>query len=1001
MLSLEEIIKYDKNENARVFHNLLSRCKSGYAVPYIGAGLSMFVGLPLWNGFLSELKEQCKYKNFDLDNPLVAADEIERQLGSGTFYKYFQKVFHSDKNDEWWKELIKKNNISQQAVSVIPRLFHGPIITSNYDKVIEAVHNFNIEVALPDEVKKLEDTNDEVKHLIYKVHGCVSQPEKIVFTGKSYENYYGDNPNHVRILSKFFKRFNLVFMGCSVNLINKDKPIELWEKLVSSGQQHYAILPCAESDFDKRRKELKEFNIFPIFYPEGMHDCVKTILEGLLLEKMNDSIKIPMYDQEKFPFVGRDGILDEIHSKLCNNSNILYLSGIGGVGKTRIACEYARLHKYDYVSGVFFFHAVSEEILFADIIQFARNNNLIEDSNIGKAAVYDKVSEWMINNDNWLFIFDNMEELNHVVNLLSIVSNSSISIGKRHFLITTRNRENSNSIVIVDTFSKEESGLYLFEITKETPNEYSSKIAEMLGWLPLALEQAASYITREEINYEEYYHLLVNTGLLETLKQGDCTDNTLAVNATYNLSIEKLSCEEIKQLLYIVSFFAPENIRIDWIRETFKYLDCHPDLCKKINDADELQKMIDELSSYSLIRVDNGKINIHRLTQAVVRKMLIDGDWLDICSKTMVEVFDLKNFDKPDSKSSFLETVPHMEQLFAIFENENQKVYTAELGQLYHIFMFGFDKIKEHEIALRYKDKTLEIRKAVANKKELAKTYNLIGVVYQNIGDYKLSLPFLKIALSLREEVFKKSGNNEDESFIAKTYTNIALHYYWIGEYKESEKFHKLAIKIKEKYGDLDDRAFSYNNIGALFETMSKCDNYLAMSYHQKAFEVRKNMENLVNLAFTLNNMGVIEKNLGNYKDALLYFNKALELREIVYGSDAIHPDIAQTYTNIADIYINRGELEEAKRIMDRAIYIYEVKLTDKHIETSKAYYNLAKWYYVQSMFNEAELWFKKVMDIRKISQSEGSEDDVKELERMIINCKKQATGESLLNGIG
>jgi len=995
-MTFEEIMDYCAKDNRKVFHNLLSRCKSGYAVPYVGAGLSMFAGLPSWQEFLEKLKELCYDKDFSLDNPLAAADEIEKQLGSLLFYDYFKNVFYHERNNEWWKELLVKKVVSNQAVSIIPKLFHGPIITSNYDKVIEAVHGFKIIVALPDEIEKLEDANDEVKHLLYKVHGCISQPEKIVFTGTSYQKYYGTNSSHVKVLSKYFKRFNLLFLGCSLNLVNKDKPIELWKTLVNSDQQHYAILPCAKNNLKKRRKELEKINIYPIFYPEGQHGCIKVILEELLFEKESDSIRIPAYNQEKFPFVGRNAVLDEIETKLNGQHKVLFLTGIGGAGKTRIACEYAMLNKKEYPSGTCFFHAVSEEILLADFIQFVRLKKLEIDSSQGKISVYDTIAKWMNNNDGWLFILDNMEGYAHVKKLISIFRDKLVD-GKRHILITTRNIERKKDSIVIDAFSEEETDQYFFKLTKEDPNEYLTKIAGMLGRLPLALEQAASYIVREKINYKEYYRLLAEKGLLETLKKGDCTDNTLAVSATFNLSIEKLNNEETKQLLNMCSFFAPENIRIEWLRESYKHVQQYPKLCEKLKDIDALQKMVGELASYSLIHKDNGKVSIHRLMQNVIRKRLKDDEWLEVCSKTMEKEFDIEDFDRANSKSMFLETVPHMEQVFMLYEERGQKAYTATLGQLYHLYMYGFDKIKEHDVALTYLKRTLMIRKKYDNKRNYAKTLNLAGVVYQNKGVYHSSMPYFRKALKLRKEVFDTSGLKDDDVLCARTYNNIALNHYWTGEFEKSKKFHLMAIHIKEKYVDLDDQAISYNNIGALFEAMSKRDNNLAMAYHQSAFAIRKNMENRINIAFSLNNMGVIEKNLGNYKDALLYFNKALELRKSVYGSEAIHPDIAQTYTNIADIYINMGRLDEAKLLLDRAIDIYEIKYSDSNIDTSKSYYNLAKWYYVQSLYHDASFWFQKVLDIRKATQSKECDDDFQELERMISNCEIQAKGLELV----
>lgn len=999
-MDFEEIMDYCVPYNRKVFHDLLSRCKSGYAVPYIGAGLSMFVGLPSWMGFLNKLRDLCPNKNFSLDDPFKAADEIERQLSTDEFYNYFQNEFHHNEKDNWWSSLIAEKNVSNEAISIIPLLFHGPIITSNYDKVTEAIHDFNIDVALPNEIEKLKNTNDEVKHLVYKVHGCISQPKEVVFTGKSYDKYYSRDSNHVKILSKFFKRFNILFLGCSLNMSDsKDKPLELWETLVKSEQQHFAILPCARKNLVIRRKQLEAINIFPIFYPEGRHECVKLILEKLFKEKTGESIKLPEYDPQKHPFVGRIEILNEIKKKLEDeNAIVLSLSGLGGIGKTRIACEYAKQNKDKYTSGIYFFHTISEEMVFADVLQFARSKMLVTGLDQSRSDIYEKVGKWMRDNDDWLIILDNVENQEHVEMLIGLVSDQKFHNSKRHFLITTRMKELSEASLKVDVFSEEETRQFFYEFTKREPDEKLNEIAALLGRLPLALEQAASYIAREKISYGDYYHLMDKKGVLELLKEGGHTDETLAVNATYNLSIEKIDSEEAKQLLNLCAYFAPENIKYEWLHKSYNNLKQHPDLCAKVQDTDELKKMIGELVSYSLVHENNGSINIHRLTQAVVRNMVQDNEWLDVCSKTMAEVFEMNNFDVPKAKSEFLEKTPHMEQLFAICEKRKPKFRTEAVGQLYHIYMFGFDKIKEHKIALKYEDRTLKIRKLYSDKKGFAKTLNLVGVVYQNIGEHERSMRFFKEALKIRKSVFENSREKEDELYLAGTYNNIALCFFWKGDYEKSVSFHKLALEIKEKHDNLNDIAISYNNIGALYEAISKRDNYKAMHSHLKAYKIRRNMNNDVNLAYTFNNMGVVEKNMGNYRDALLYLNKALELRETVYGSDTIHTEIAQTCTNIADIYINIGRLKEAKQMLDRAKIIYEEKLTETHIDTSKAYYNLAKWYYVQSLYVEALSWFKRVLDIRITQQKEKSEYDIEELERMINNCRIQEEGGDLLS---
>lgn len=981
-----KILNYSNCNNSN-YKSLLSRCKSGYAVPYIGSGMSIFAGFPTWMDLLEKLRNECDNKNFPLDNPFKATDEIEKNIGQKKLYDFLKLYFHYEKKAQWWIDLIKEKNIHQQAISVIPQLFNGPIITSNYEKIIEAAHGFNLEVVLPNSIEKLMQANNEIKHILFKVHGCISDPEHMVFTGKSYNTYYG-NEDHIKVLSSFFKRFNFIFLGCSLNISdNADLPIELWKTLVASDQIHYAILPCSKDNIGKRQNELEAINIRPIFYPEGKHECVKIILEELLKEKKK-SLSIPEYDNEKYPFVGRSEILEQIKENV-ERFNITSISGIGGIGKTRIACEYANQNRSDYYSGIYFFHAVSEENIYAEILQFAIEKGLINESWIDTPEyIWEKIRIWMSENSNWMFILDNVENYHHIDNLVSIFY--AIPPKKhRHILVTTRNNDIQLVNIPIKSFSGIESTEFFFKFIGKKTDRYAKKIMDALGHLPLAMEQSASYIKKFNISYKEYYNLLNKKGVLETLRQGDHTDESLAVGATFNLSIERINSQDAKIILGLCSYFASDNIKCEWITNSAKCFKEYPSVYEIILNKDGLKSLIKELESYSLIRVNDGKISMHRLTQTVVRGVLQDDAVAKICLSIMVNEFDIKNFDTNKAKQIFLETIPHIEQFFWICEHEYTMNYTEPLSKLYHIYMYGYDKIKEHNIALKYKDITIEMRETLCNEKDIAKTYNLIGVVYQNSGKYYQSLVFLEKALLLRQKVFSESGLPEDESLIARTYNNIALNYFWLCKYDLAEKFHMQAIKIKEKVGDDDDTAYSYNNIGALFEAKSKYDNFMAMQYHKRALDIRIIRQNDVNKAYTLNNIGVVEKNQGNYKDALLHFYKALELRENVYGVDGANPEIAQTCTNIAEILINKDKLEQAKEMLDRAIRIYEAKLGERQIETSRAYYNLAKWYYVQDNFTEAQKWFRKVLDIRKLYSNYNNEVELKYLEQMIEKCSK------------
>ena len=1001
-MSIKEVFRYYPH-NRKVFHALAERCKSGYAVPYIGAGLSVFAGMPTWWSLLNKLRQKCPDKAFSLANPLHAANEIEKQLG-GLFLDFIKQEFHHSENNDWWLKLLSEQGAQSQAISDIPMLFHGPIITSNYDKLLEAVHQFNIDVALPDDIQELKDTNQEVRHLIYKVHGCISRPDSIIFTGHSYDRYYDINSEHVHILSSFFKRFNLVFLGCSLALSEgKDRPIELWETLVNSGQNHFAILPCEKQQCRKRYEELRRINIFPIFYPPSRHECVKLILDQLLLEK-NGLYVVPEYDNTKNPFVGRNSFLKEIHDKLSNdnNGNVLYLTGTAGIGKTRLACEFAIREKHAYTSGIYIFHAVSKENLHAEVIQFAFSKGIITNDMEGgdNKAILSKMSQWMRRNDHWLFILDNVEHFEHIRDILGMYSGKS-PYGHRHFLITTRNQNPPGARIRIRPFTKEESESLFAAITREKPDSYSGRLSKYMGGLPLAVEQAASYILKSQITYQECVSQIQSSDLLNVIGKGAHSDGTLAVRATYNLSMERIRHNETKQLMYLLSFFAPDNIDSNWILNSHDCLSDFPRLQSEVKDPVHLQRMMEELASYSLIQNRSGKVSVHRITQAVVRSSVPDGKWAILCCKVMAKAFDIENFDTSSSRSEFLRRVPHMEQMFRYCDEKTAMVDPFSLGMLYHLYMYGFDQIKEHKEALRYLNRTVRIRRGASDLRGLGKTYNLVGTVYQNLGEHETSLRYLLKALSVRKKAFKESSETEDEILIARSYNNIALYYFWRHLYEKAVKYCKLSLIIKEKYMDKEkgrnDAAFTFNNLGASYEMMSQYNNFQALLYNRKGYDIRKTGDNLVRTAFALNNLGVVEKNIGNFRDALIYFNKALELRETVYKTDPYHPEIAETCLNLGEILTCIGEYEKAKGYIDRALIIYEKRLTRKHFLTTIAYSTLAAWHYAQNQLDDALKWFETAWRIRK---SILREDDryIAESARMAVRCRMQLEGGSILD---
>lgn len=968
-MTINDIIKSnDYPQNEENFNKLVNLCKSGNIVPFVGAGLSIFAGLPSWQGFIDDLKAKCPDKSFLTDNLLKAADEIERQLGKEEFYRIFKQTFHYDKDDDWWEKVIKENEVQKQAVSVIPDLFNGPIITTNFDKILEAVHRFSLPISLPDNVSVLKDVNKKRKHLIYKIHGCVSDPDNIIFTGKSYEEaYYKHNSPLVKTLSEFYQGFCFLFLGSSLKLSENemDESIKLWTKLTRSGMFHYAILECSKENEQSRRIELEQQQIYPIFFPEGKFESIKIILDELLKRKNASLLKGIEYHSE---YVIREAIQKRMEQYLWTKDfSVAALIGSGGVGKTRVACEYEKNYKNEYFSGTYFFRAISKENVQTEIYRFAVEKGLISKDEKNQTFILQTVKKWMHDNDSWLFILDNVEHFEHIENLLALNVNFSIA-GKRHFLITSRNQnlpiENK---IDVGVFNIDEArAFFKTHVKKHKPDGYANNIIEALGRLPLALEQSAAFIRKQNISYKEYIEVLDNDGMLETLKKGNHEDGTLAVGATYNLSLRMLEHEESRMLLNLCSFFASNSILCNWFTDKNEQLNLYPSLQEKVKDENEYKKILSELVEYSLISLGENSINIHPLTQEVVRKSIKTNErdeYIESCVKITHEL-RFEDFSTAELLNTFNGLSPHIISIVQYVSADKQ---TEEVANLLRFLGWGFNELANYTRALEFYQKALTIQQKLFDENQLtAVTYNDIGFIHSNQGHYDIALTFYKKALSIQE---KESALAHPYS--ASIYNNIARIYTDQGEYNNALMYSNLALKIYEniKINNKDGKesiyaTTIYNHIGFIYYSQGEYD--LSLDYFFRALKIREKILGKKHpfTAITYINIGMSYYSLGENDMALEYYYAALKIRKKVFGED--HLELAGNYNNIANVLSDNGDYDAAMFFYQKALDIQLRNLGEEHPDTASTYINIGAVYDDKGMYNKALEHYQKALGIQR-----------------------------------
>jgi hypothetical protein len=196
--------------------------------------------------------------------------------------------------------------------------------------------------------------------------------------------------------------------------------------------------------------------------------------------------------------MGRQPLLTDIYQRLSlslprHHNHRVALYGLGGVGKTQLALEYAYTRQVHYDGGIYWISAVNQITIHTGLREIAKIC-LREDSNLDSCE--QAVISWLNKQKNWLIIFDNLNDATIINGLLPNVSPG------RHILFTTRN-PNSDEIpaegLEVGVLNLKDTVDLLSlrsRINCEMPERKSEaeRIAQELGFLPLAIEQAGAFI---------------------------------------------------------------------------------------------------------------------------------------------------------------------------------------------------------------------------------------------------------------------------------------------------------------------------------------------------------------------------------------------------------------------------------------------------------------------------------------------------------------------------
>jgi len=495
-------------------------------------------------------------------------------------------------------------------------------------------------------------------------------------------------------------------------------------------------------------------------------------------------------------FTGRDEIIEQLHESLSSSGSVALtqaIGGLGGVGKTQLALEYAYRYKSDY-SCIWWIRSENRTVLAIDYTGLAVKLKLPEANAQVQEEVIDAVKYALCQRDKWLLIFDNATIPDSLHHLMPQGEHQKILITSRK-----RNWESLAEPFDIAGMSRNESLRYIKKMTSRADEESMNALADAVGDLPLAIEQATAYIDATGTSLSEYVKLfaLRKEEMLarSNLQRYDFIEQNAPVATTCTMSFEKVAegCTEATDFLNLCAFFAPDDIPLDDIVKGARYL---PEpLEATVSDKLKLDDVMEALRQYSLVILEDNVLSVHRLVQNVTYSQLDSQarrTWAEAALDIISQAYPL---DSDDVKTWYdcERLIPHT--IAVTNHAQTYKISNSSLSRLlnqYSIYHMARASYEEAEVLMKralYIDETL-----------LGKYHPNVAIRLNNLAGLLQATNRLQEAEPLMERVVElfESAYGKDHPNVATSINNLALLFQATNRRQEAEPLMKRALRIFE-----------------------------------------------------------------------------------------------------------------------------------------------------------------------------------------------------------
>ncbi|MGK7883262.1 MAG: tetratricopeptide repeat protein [Crocosphaera sp.] len=621
-------------------------------------------------------------------------------------------------------------------------------------------------------------------------------------------------------------------------------------------------------------------------------------------------------------FVGRVKDLENIDKILDKNQSLAITSvtGMGGVGKTELAVQYALRYQQNYLGGICWIEAKRSDIM-GQIISFCQSVDINPPDYL--QTIQDRLNycwnHWL--EGDVLLIFDDVQSYNNIKNSLPPKNN------KFKVVITSCQKLGRLQQLKLQVLEPPEALELLKQIVGEqrinNELETANHLCEWLGYLPLGLELVGRYIcnddflsigkTLELLNGEK---LAAEALLNPNEDEGDMTAQ-LGVAAAFKLSWDKLSAEGQKLGCYL-SLFGSDLFEWSWVESSNVY------------DAEILKKARrDDLLKYDLLQVNKEE----------------DRDKPLLSYHPLVYQYFASKFqeleDKEELKHKFCKSLIRVAQ--SIGDNPTLK------------------EIKKFEIAVPHLEIIATAMRDNIDEEDIGWPFQGLGRFYAGQTNYEAAEIWYKHCLTVCQELFGK-----EHEYVAESMNNLALLYHLQGKYEAAEPLLVEGLAMDKKLLGCEhlDVAVSMNNLAELYKLQGKLEEAKKIFVDALAMKKKLLGDEQPDVAQSMNNLALLYHLQGKYEAAEPLLVEGLTMRKKLLGDE--HPHVANTMNSLAVLYDSQGKYEAAKSLYIDALAMSKKLLGDEHPHVANTMNNLAFLYYSEGKYELTEPLYIDALSMSK-----------------------------------